>query len=84
MWPILASKKAFYVLRILTSRLATRGSRRRRKLLKVSMNLSDYSRVSYKSFQGHPRLGTKYFDSYATFMKILKMVGGVGLEKVEN
>ena len=67
MWPILASKvaskKAFYVLTILTSRLATRCSRRRRKVLKVSMNFYDYSRVSYKSFEGHPRLRKKYFES---------------------
>ena len=85
MWPIwatkVASKKAFYVLTILTSRLATGCSRRRRKVLKVSINFSNYSRVSYKSFEGHPRLRKKYFESYATFMKILKMVRGIRLEK---
>ena len=45
------------------------------------MNFFDYSKVSYKRFEGHPRLRKKYFESYATFMKILKMVRGIGLEK---
>ena len=80
----MASKKAFYVLTILTSRLATGCSRHRRKVLKVSMNFFDYSKVSYKSFEGHPRHRKKYFESHATFMKILKMVRGIGLEKVAN